>query len=251
MTKLIRNLLLLLLNARVICSCTSRPSSFSVSGVNSSQATVSWNSIAGASTYDFSSSIDGSTLHSGLTQNSYVLDNLIGGTRYDITARVEAFCSGTASGPFSDVIIITTIPEIPTAEINMVDRGAINIVMRSEGPVDTFTIVNSVLPGGFHTSPENSQFISGLNRGSTYTFQIYSTLNGVNSEKLLLEHKVPEDKIAGINAWTFAAIIITIMFLLLILIIFLAVFVIFYKRNRHEKRNGDDSDSQDSLKISK
>ncbi|XP_063723718.1 uncharacterized protein LOC134851523 [Symsagittifera roscoffensis] len=217
MTKFISNLLLLLLNTRAIFSCSGRPSSFNVSGVSSSQATVSWNSIAGASTYDFSSSIDGYILHSGLTQNSYVVDSLIGGTRYTITARVEAICSGTASDSFSDVIIITTKPEKPTAEIHTVSESVINIVMISKGPVDTFTIVNSVLPGANNTSPKNSHLISGLRPGTTYTFQIYSTLNGVNSDKLLLEHQVPKDKNAGMNPWAKAAIYFAVIFVLLIL----------------------------------
>ena len=54
----------------------------------------------------------------------------------------------------------------------MDDKNAINIQMRSEGPVDTFTIVNAILPDGFLTTNQTSYFITGLKDGDTYTFQV-------------------------------------------------------------------------------
>lgn len=206
--------------------------------------TVSWTAASGPApvVYDFVSTIDGSTAHNDLTDTSFEFTDLEEGMTFDASFEVTAKCGGVAGSIVSKNIIASTKPPTPVLSVLVNNDLEVLLGFNITGQADTFTLNGTGIPEGSVTVTDDSYLVEGLEKDNTYTFQGYVTLNGINSDTAETTHTTSsKTKIAGLEPWTFAIImIVLIVFIAVVIVVLIIVLCCVCRR-----KNGEDDDSSD------
>jgi len=217
----------------IYSACTTDPANFNVTAGNQS-IRIGWDAAVGSSpiTYDFTSSIDSTISAGSITDTFYEFTGLPVGILYAATTRVQATCGGSLSQPLTELLNAGTIPDTPTLSVNSDDNTDINLVFDHNGDADSYVLVNSHFSGGQVSSANNYHFVEKLEKGQTYTFEGYTILNGVESDRAAYTHKVEEDLVWGMSPFLFALMWILVIVLVVVIIIAVLVFCYVYKKRK-------------------
>lgn len=159
------------------CPLTAIPG---VSGISTSQATVSWPAVPGASGYEYVLSTDAPEPVSGTPTNAttHVETNLNPGTQYYIHVRTA--CAGGSYSGWVSVPFTTVCPMPPTPVVSQITPSGAHIdwdeVNDNKGYqyfISTSNVPNQSPP----TTIYNSQVASGLQQGTTYYVYVRTVCN--------------------------------------------------------------------------
>ncbi|MDX1683872.1 MAG: fibronectin type III domain-containing protein [Saprospiraceae bacterium] len=167
-------------------SC-STPTGLSVSGITQTSATVSWNSVSGANTYDLEYKVNTGTSWTRVSTSStsYNLTGLSPGTTYDV--RVRAVCSGSTSN-WSGIVTFTTDAgscNIPSGlSISNISSSSADASWNSVSGANSYDLQHRVSPNGSwvtNNTTSTSYSLSGLSSSTTYDVRVRSVCSGSTS----------------------------------------------------------------------
>ncbi|MEZ4801639.1 MAG: GEVED domain-containing protein [Gelidibacter sp.] len=152
-------------------SCTANvPTGLSASNVGSSSATLSWNSVTGA-TYDVQYRVVGASTWTtvAVTGTSTSLSGLSATTQYE--AQVRSKCSGGSNSAYSSSVNFTTT----AVQLNYCASASTNTNDEYIGRVQLNTINN---PSGAQFYSDFTSISTSLSKGTQYTVTVTPTWTG-------------------------------------------------------------------------
>ncbi|MDL2300869.1 DUF6531 domain-containing protein, partial [Lachnospiraceae bacterium OttesenSCG-928-D06] len=157
-----------------IMTAPSQPAAPTTS-VTSSEVTLIWNSVSGATSYDIL--FDGVTYR--VNGTSKTISGLLENTNY-----TYSICSNNADGSstYSVVKTVTTLPNRPSVPTNVAATATINTVAVSWLAVTGAISYDILFNGNVYNVQGTNRTFTGLTPGTNYTFQVCAKNAGGNSD---------------------------------------------------------------------
>ena len=163
------------------------PSALSTTGITTNSATLNWQSVVGASSYNLQWRPTGATTFTsvnGLTSTSFNLSGLTQGTSYEF--QVQAVCSGTQSAFSTLFSFSTSIPGTCGTVVGLNSTGitssSANLSWTALSGASTYNLQWKLASASTFTTVSNltttSFVLSGLAPSTAYNFQVQAICSG-------------------------------------------------------------------------